>query len=1210
MNSTLFSIPAFVNRVHCMDTLLDDGCMSYGLITQKAVKRAGLPRVRLPKPVASSSFEGCSGSITEAAVIDQLDVGGSLQKQAQVFLYVVPRIQDYDMILGRPWRQHELAYINPATDVLHIRRTGVKVQNLEKSQAEEQRNAQLVSASSFSCITANRESYVFKVTMADIEKTLQKLDQKKAPPTKAQLRALIPKEYHQNLDVFDKTLADQMPPFRPGLDHKIELLRDERGKEKEPPWGPLYPMSREQLLVLRKTLTEQLDKGYIRVSHSPAAAPVLFVRKPGGGLRFCVDYRALNDITRKDRYPLPLIKETLHQIGKAKYFTKLDVIAAFNKVRVAEGDEWKTAFRTRYGLFEYLVTPFGLANAPSTFQRYINHALREYLDLFVSAYVDDILIYTEGSLRKHQRHVKQVLQKLQDAGLFVDIDKCEFNTQSTKYLGYIIEAGQGIRMDPAKIQVIKDWEKPTSVRGVRSFLGFANFYHAFIEGFAELVHPLNALTTKKAIAKPFSMTPEASAAFTALKSAFLSAPAIAYFDPDRKTVLETDASGWCSGGVLKQLGPDGEKPVAFYSKKHAPAECNYEIHDKELLAIVRCLEEWNEFLIAVPEFVIRTDHKNLQYFNKIRQLTERQMRWSLLLSKFNFVLEYKPGRLNSMADALSRRDQDTPQDNQDNRVAARGHRIFRDERFLPSRVQISPVSINTVPLVDGDLTELWQAHETTDATIRDLKDAVIQNFRQIPAHLRHLSVSMSDLAIYQDKLTFRHRYWVPDHEQLRTGLIQQHHDACTTGHPGKNNLVAIMSRAFHWPGMTKQISQFVRNCRACGRNVVWRTRKQGLLQPLPVPSRPWQEISMDYITGLPLTPNGHRHILVIVDRLSKGMIAVPCKDLEGATLAQKMWEHYMPHHGLPAAITSDRGEQFVHGIWGHMARLYGIKKRLSTAYHPETDGQTERTNQTIEELLRLHCSYHQTDWDSWLPAAQLAVLHRDASTTKMSPFFMMHGYHPELGLGIDLPDLTEDAAPTNPVDAASRKIHKMQDAIEFATASLSYAQQQQELAANRHRNVAPAYRVGDKVWLDLRNIRVENPRKKKLCELYGIFTIIEVISNKSYRLDVPEGIHNVFNTMLLRPVEDNPLPSQSIDETQPAPILVDDEEEYEVENIVNHRLRKRQGQQILQFLVKWKGYAAPSWTNSWNCASCSALTRYEERIGKHFSAEELGVDDA
>jgi hypothetical protein len=215
-------------------------------------------------------------------------------------------------------------------------------------------------------------------------------------------------------------------------------------------------MSRDELLVLRTTLTDLLDKGFIRVSNSLAAAPVLFVKKPGGGLRFCIDYCSLNQITRKDRYPLPLIYETLRTIGQAKWYTKLDVAAAFYRIRIAEGDEWMIAFRTRYRLYEWIVTPFGLANALSTFQRYINWVLRDYLDNFCSVYIDDILIYSEGSKSYHQDLVRKVLQRLRDAGLQIDINKCEFKVKSTKYLGFIIEAGQGVRIDPEKVRAIQE----------------------------------------------------------------------------------------------------------------------------------------------------------------------------------------------------------------------------------------------------------------------------------------------------------------------------------------------------------------------------------------------------------------------------------------------------------------------------------------------------------------------------------------------------------------------------------------------------------------------------------------------------------------------------------------------------------------------------------------------------------------------------------
>jgi hypothetical protein len=267
----------------------------------------------------------------------------------------------------------------------------------------------------------------------------------------------------------------------------------------------------------------------------------------------------------------------------------LDVIAAFHKIRIKEGDEWKTAFRTRYGLYEYLVTPFGLTDAPATFQRYINSTLQEFLDEFVSAYIDDALIYSDGSLSDHRKKVKLVMKRLQDAGLQVDIDKCEFETKSVKYLGFIIEAGKGIRVDPEKVRAVELWERPKTVKGVRGFIGFANYYREFVPNFSSVAMPLTTLT-KKGV--PLVWTDECEAAFERLKALLISAPVLAQWDPDRKTVLETDSSGYAVGGALSQYDDDGVlRPVAFFSKKDNSAECNYPIHDKELLAVIRCLEQ-------------------------------------------------------------------------------------------------------------------------------------------------------------------------------------------------------------------------------------------------------------------------------------------------------------------------------------------------------------------------------------------------------------------------------------------------------------------------------------------------------------------------------------------------------------------------------------------------------------------------------------------
>ncbi|KAI0993387.1 Transposon Tf2-6 polyprotein [Podosphaera aphanis] len=447
--------------------------------------------------------------------------------------------------------------------------------------------------------------------------------------------------------------------------------------------GPEASLSRgslQELTALREWLQENLKKGFIRPSTSPCASPVLFVKKPGGSLRLCMDYRSLNSITVKNRYPIPLISETLDRLSKARFFTKVDVISAFNRIRIAKGDEWKTAFRTRYGLFESLVMPFGLTNAPSTFQSYINSTLQEHLDVFCTAYLDDVLIYS-NSRHEHRQHVNLVLDKLQNAGLQLDLKKCQFESEEVKYLGLIISR-RGIEMDPVKIECIKSWKTPSCVKDVQAFLGFANFYRRFIRGFSSVALPLTQLTKKNVT---WSWSSQAEIAFQALKNSFTKAPILLHFDPDRKCVVEVDSSDWAHGGILSQFDNNNIlHPVAYFSGRLTPAQVNYQIYDKELLAIVTAFEHWRPELQGSPEPIsVISDHKNLEYFMSTKTLNRRQARWSEFLSRFNFVITYRPGKLGGKPDALTRRSEDRPSGGEDERLRQQCRTILKPHNLDP-----------------------------------------------------------------------------------------------------------------------------------------------------------------------------------------------------------------------------------------------------------------------------------------------------------------------------------------------------------------------------------------------------------------------------------------------------------------------------------------------------------------------------------------------
>jgi len=1232
MDTPPFCVNIGINKEYYTTALVDSACLCYGTINDGLVRKLRLPRIAIRPRSLDQVITVVAGVIRFVTYLN-IDIDGYSKKR--IFLYILPN-QSESIILGRTWMNTEKVVIYPAQGKLYIGQQDHWV--TERSSIVGRQDITGISAATFMGYNKrNQETkqqglLIYSASLRDIEKAL-------APKKRTDPRSKLPECYQDYLSVFDYQQADKLPPHRPGIDHQIPLQQGPNGKDLDPPWGPLYGMTRDELIVLRKTLTELLDKNFIRVSSSPASAPILFVKKPGGGLRFCVDYRGINAISKKDRYPLPLIDETLRSLSRAKWLTKLDVIAAFHKIRVQKGDEWKTAFRTRYGLFEWLVTPFGLTGAPATFQRYINTVLRDYLDEFVSAYIDDILIYTSGSIADHRTKVRAVLQRLKDAGLQIDIDKCEFETTSVKYLGFIIEAGKGIRVDPEKVAAIKNWQTPTTVTGVRSFLGFANFYRRFISGFSITAGPLTDLT-KKDIS--FQWSSKCQEAFNELKEQLITAPLLAQWDPDKETLLETDSSGWAIGGALSQRQDNGIfQPVAFFSKKNAPAECNYPIHDKELLAIIRCLQQWNSELRSVPTFTILTDHLNLKYFTTKQRLTERQVRWSEELAPFNFTIQYRPGKEAIIPDTLSRREQDIPQDHSDERLQERIVQLLEEnkqqdglitvvhagyitkadadqigdpeatrapleeiqsnqetENNISTITEILPDTTNTPvgqenqilrnPFLDPSLRQLWHDGISNHNRYWLIRQAVIQGDRRLPT-VWGLPITLSECSIDNgNRLCWRDRIWVPDSEPLRTAIIQQIHDSVLSGHPGRDVLKSLLSRRYYWPGLDPDVRQFVGNCNVCGRSGIWRDKKRGLLKPLPVPSRIWSELSIDFITDLPPTKLiGATNLMVITDRLSKSVIFEPLVEITTDSVARALLTCLIRHHGIPIAIVTDRGTQFTSQMCRRLCQLLQIQQRISTAWHPETDGSTERMNQEIERYIRMYTVYAQDDWDELLPIAALAINNKPATSIGMSPFFLTHGYN------IDPIAIREQLRSTGetPIARAEVLIRRFREAAEWAQVAMAAAQENQEHYANTRRQPADQFKTGDKVWLRLRNIRSDRP-SKKLDWISAKYTVIETIGSHACRLNTPPGIHNVFHVSLLRLSHNNPLPSQQqLDDYQPPALLTETGEIFEVERILQTR---RNGREVL---VKWIGYTKPTWEPTDELTHTSALADYEAQHG-------------
>jgi hypothetical protein len=945
----------------------------------------------------------------------------------------------------------------------------------------------------------------------------------------------IPVEYKEYEQLFREGPKDEALPKHQPWDHVIPLVEG-----KSPPFGPIYQMSADELKLLKEYIDDNLKKGFIRPSKSPAGSPMLWVPKKDGSKRPCVDYRGLNNVTIKDRYALPLINELHDRFQGAKIFTKLDLRGAYNLIRIAEGEEWKTAFRTRYGLFEYQVMPFGLTNAPASMQRLMNDALHEYLDIFTIVYLDDILVYS-ASKDEHVEHVKLVLEKLKEYHLLLKPEKCEFHKSQVEFLGYIIGT-HGIKMDQAKVTAVLEWPTPTTVKEVQAFLGFANFYRRFIAGYSKVAQPLTELTRKDLV---FKWTDKAEAAFQELKTKFTEAPILATFDPAKKIILETDSSDFAIGACLNQPDENGKfKPIAYYSRKLSPAELNYDIHDKELLAIVVAFEQWRVYLEGSTHTVqVWTDHKNLIYFTTTKVLNRRQVRWAETLAPYNFVIAYRKGSENARADALSRRT---------DYVGPKEERPRAILKETDAGIQYNELLATISIVEDTELEERLKKAYATDECAK-----------------RVLNKVDGDFAIdEQGLIRYKGLVYVPS--QMRRPLVQEQHSLPAHGHQGVTRTFERIARHYYFPGLRKQVETVVRECDICSKSKSNRHLPYGQLMSTPVPKGAWKSIALDFIVKLPLSKDPltgveYDSILVITERLTKYGKFIPYLEASDAeALAYTFIRVILADHGMPEDIISDRDKLFTSKFWKSLMALLGTNHKLSTAFHPQTDGQTERLNQTLEQYLRSYVNHQQDNWVQILPIAQFAYNSAMAEATKVSPFFANYGYQPE-AYRQPRPDQSR-------AEQAQIVVEQLKSFHEQLATDIQFLNERSAAYANKKRSMEPAFKEGDRVYLLRKHIKTKRPSTKLDFKKLGPFKILNKVSSVNYRLQLPRDsrLHPVFHVSLLEPARgDTPIAENT--ELQPE----NEADVYEVETILDRRLVGRRE----EFLVKWEGYEPTD--NSW-----------------------------
>ncbi|KAJ9521060.1 hypothetical protein QJQ45_022784 [Haematococcus lacustris] len=998
----------------------------------------------------------------------------------------VTHLHDFDIILGKPW----LAEINPRIDwkanIMRFRHAGrqhtLRPPVKQPGTTNTSGSPLLISSAQLRTAISNKcPTFLVSITPADsnAETCHQVLD---CSP--------IVQEY---ADVFPSDLPHGLPPER-SVDHRIELQQ-----AKPPPARPIYNVSSGELAELKQQIGELLDKGFIRPSTSPYASGVLLVRKKDGSFRMCIDYRPLNRLTIKNKYPLPRLDTLLDRLHGAKVFSKLDLRQGYHQIRVAPEDIHKTAFRTRYGHFEFTVLPFGLCNAPATFQRLMNDVLHDLLDDCVLVYLDDILIFSRTP-QEHIAHLRRVLDLLRKHKLYAKLSKCEFGMDQTSFLGHIVSAS-GIACDPAKAQ---------------------------------------------------------QSAFDALKQALVSAPILIAPDPSQPYTLRCDASSIGIGAVLSQGTGSAERVVAYHSRKLLPAERNYPTHEQELLSLVEALKVWRHYLLGAS-FNLLTDNWATKHIQTQPRLDcRRQARWMEVLQEYDCIIDHIPGKQNIVADALSRRS--------DYQLLSVGRRTQRN----PAQVTETTISVD-------------------QSRLRNIRDAAATD----PQYQRHLTAALKGRArqfTVQDNLLYHTGRGTPllyiPAGPLRTDLLCEAHDVPTAGHLGRDKTYLRLSRLVYWPRMAAAVHDYIRTCTHCQRNKSSTTKPFGLLQPLPVPQHRWEQVSMDLITQLPVTSAGHDAIVVFVDKLTKMIHTVPTTTTVSAPeLAQLFFDSVFKYHGLPKVIISDRDPRFTSNFWQQLFAKTGTHLNISTANHPQTDGQTERANRTIEDMLRNYVSPHHTDWDNHLTAVEFAYNASVQASTGYSPFMLNSGQEPHTPLSLAVSSAAPARVTPDTSESAPAFLQRMATNIAAATQHLIKAQERQVKYANAHRQ-DHKFSTGDMVYLCdsfFTHIRpatqAAGAARKFTPRQHGPFKVLEVVTPVALRLQLPaewKSVHPVVHVSHVKLHHDgsarfptrNPAPP-------PEPDIIDGEEHYHVEAFRNHRFQRGK----LQLQVKWLGH--PEHENSW-----------------------------
>ena len=736
---------------------------------------------------------------------------------------------------------------------------------------------------------------------------------------------------------------------------------------------------------VRKLLQSMLADGVVTPSKSPWASPIVLVQKKDGTFRFCIDYRKVNDITHKDAYPLPRIDDTLNTLAGSKWFSTLDLVSGYWQVEIAERDQPKTAFCTTESLFEFKVMPFGLCNAPATFQRLMDLVLAGLQWSHCLVYLDDVIILGK-TFSDHLANLKLFFDRIREAGLKLQPKKCKFAQHEVQFLGHIV-SDKGVSTDLKKVEEVATWPTPRITKEVQQFLGFAGYYRRFIRDFAEIARPLHKLTERSAT---FKWTTDCQNAFDKLKQCLTTAPVLAYPDYTKPFLLDTDASDSGIGAVLSQEDDHGrERVIAYASRLLSKSERQYCVTRREMLAVVVFTKHFRLFLLG-HNLTLRTDHGSLTWLKNFKEPEGQTARWLEQLQEFDFSIVHRPGKKHMYinADSLSR-------------LPCR--QCGRDTHSLEAPVALTllshPDDISKSQSEDPTIGPVYAAK------IKDSKpsEAVLKSYNRLTRRLFQL---WDQLTIHSDKLyrlyqpnvqdTVIYQLLIP--ESKRKEVLTAMHTSSLGGHLGEDKTL-VRVKKYYWPGYYLDVCDWCKTCSNCAKTKTNSPRNRAPLQSIKVGS-PLQTVAMDILGPFPESENKNSYILVVGDYFTRWMEAYAIPNQEAATVARVLTQEFFCRFSLPEQFHSDQGKQFESEIIAEVCELLGIAKTHTTPYHLQSNGLIERFNRTLLMMLRTAATENPFHWEEHLRPLCMAYNTSTNPTTGYSPFFLMFGRHARMPLDL------------------------------------------------------------------------------------------------------------------------------------------------------------------------------------------------------------------